>query len=118
MRVIAAWFFVVGLTVSAAAQVQTSTYAVPRTPWGDPDLQGVWPSTRALARRRQRQASLIVEPADGRMPPMTPEAKVRLSAQPTGTARALQQRHRHLAGARVRGDPLRDDPRPADHSPR
>src|SRR5688500_4305698 len=21
------------------------TYEVPRTPWGDPDLQGVWPST-------------------------------------------------------------------------
>src|ERR1044071_632860 len=23
----------------------TSTYQPPRTPWGDPDLQGVWPST-------------------------------------------------------------------------
>ena len=98
----------------------------PRTPWGDPDLQGIWPSgalitvpferppefgTRALltdkeyadrlgalerqaeddaapistgtapsvnppshwleAGRASRQASLIVDPPDGRLPPMT-----------------------------------------------
>jgi hypothetical protein len=29
----------------APSSPQRSTYAVPRTPWGDPDLQGVWPST-------------------------------------------------------------------------
>src|SRR5438128_11933827 len=85
----------------------------PRTPWGDPDLQGLWPATdmqgtpyeraeslagrtaltdeeyaqrkadaQAQVRRggwgeRQanpsRQASLVVEPADGRIPPLTPE---------------------------------------------
>jgi hypothetical protein len=91
----------------------------PKTPWGDPDLQGMWPSgdmtgvplqrpeafgTRttltdeefaqrqtALKRqyfvigawgeqgKAQRQASLIVDPADGRMPAMTAEGQ-RLSA--------------------------------------
>ena len=25
--------------------VTRSTYTPPRTPWGDPDLQGIWPST-------------------------------------------------------------------------
>src|SRR3970282_1843920 len=43
MRLAVAWFFVFGLAVSGAAQAQTSTYSVPRTPWGDPDLQGIWP---------------------------------------------------------------------------
>ena len=89
-------------------------WTVPRTPWGDPDLQGLWPSidmqgtpyerppelagkavlddeefaARAKtqdARRRgwgeqgiaSRQASLIVEPADGRFPPLTPEGQRR-----------------------------------------
>src|SRR5688572_9361174 len=99
--------------------------SVPRTTWGDPDLQGIWPSgqlitvpferpvalgTRALltdqeyaqrvaelerqakadatefstggggvnppshwleSGRASRQASLIVDPPDGRLPPMT-----------------------------------------------
>ena len=111
----------------------------PRTPWGDPDLQGVWPGTpmmgvpmerprqfgeRALLtdeeiaerQRRagappvpptaapgapaggagtgppshwgergdpQRQTSLIVDPPDGRMPPMTPEGERRTAAVPS-----------------------------------
>jgi len=33
----------VGLTGLMAGQ--TKTYTPPRTPWGDPDLQGVWPGT-------------------------------------------------------------------------
>lgn len=116
---------------------QTRAYKVPRTPWGDPDLQGVWPSTefvsvplerpaqfgtrnllnddemvaRALRERNQRegverdgaggptgapghwlewgktqrQASLLIDPPDGRMPAMTPDAKGRASQQPQGT---------------------------------
>jgi hypothetical protein len=108
-------------------------WTVPRTPWGDPDLQGLWPSvdmqgtsyerpenfgtravlnddelkTREAATQRQatsdaettvrqgervgigapsnwgergkaqRQASLIVDPPDGRFPPMTPEGERR-----------------------------------------
>ena len=110
-----------------------TAYTVPRTAWGDPDLQGLWPSndmqgtpyerpesfgTRAVltddeyrarqtASQRQsesdaettfkpgervgigapanwgergkptHQASLIVDPPDGRFPPMTPEGERR-----------------------------------------
>jgi hypothetical protein len=123
------------------AAAQTSSYSSPRTPWGDPDLQGKWPGTamvgvpmqrnpelgtrgvlndeefaerQAQAARQQeldnaefeledaattpggtvggpvsppphwlergepqRQASLIVDPPDGRMPPLTAEAQTR-----------------------------------------
>src|SRR4029453_804355 len=113
-------------------------YTTPRTPWGDPDLQGTWPSTdmvgvpierpvefgtratlseaefqqrRDLAARQaaaddeevvvpraagggdgtgppshwlergatQRQNSLIVDPAEGRMPKMTPYGAERMA---------------------------------------
>ena len=115
-----------------AASVLTGAQGVMRTPWGDPDLQGIWPSgqlinvpferpagfgTRALlsdaefaeraaalerqaeadaaefstggggavtppshwleAGRPSRQASLIVDPPDGRLPPMTDDGKRR-----------------------------------------
>ncbi len=109
------------------------TWTPPRTPWGDPDLQGLWPSidmqgtpyerpenfgTRAFLNseelkareaasqrqsaadaetkirqgervgigapsnwgergRPQRQASLIVDPPDGRFPPMTADGEQR-----------------------------------------
>jgi hypothetical protein len=116
---------------------RAGAWVTPRTPWGDPDLQGIWPSsemigvplqrapelgTRAyltdqefaqrqaqLARQAdaddeqfvadrapgavadgtgppahwgergkpQRQASLIVDPPNGRMPPMTPDGERR-----------------------------------------
>jgi hypothetical protein len=132
-------------TGSAVAQssAPTASYAPPRTPWGDPDLQGIWPSTDMVgvpferpdqfgtrlflteaefkAREAQaekqakldvlefdlteppadivalgdvggvtsppphwlerglpsRQSSLIVDPANGKMPPMTPEGAAR-----------------------------------------
>jgi hypothetical protein len=121
-----------------------SSYQPPRTPWGDPDLQGVWPTTdflgtpfqrpaefgtrnmlteaefatRSAQARKQldtdnaefevetadvsnagevgsatsppphwlergkatRQASFVVEPADGRVPPMTAAGRQRLAA--------------------------------------
>ena len=106
-------------------------YTVPRTPWGDPDLQGVWSSddtsgiprdrpvelgTRLyqsdqefaartkqvddgvrraenaigsfrgdFARRPFRQTSIIVDPPDGRMPAVTPEAEKRRAARDRGT---------------------------------
>jgi hypothetical protein len=135
---------VAGLTVAAShivdAQAKptgsTHGWAVPRTPWGDPDLEGIWPSNEMLgtplerlanfgdrnaltedefaARQTQsqrqaetdaeqfvntqaprrgsgtgppshwgergkpsRQASLIVDPQDGRLPPMTPAGEKR-----------------------------------------
>jgi hypothetical protein len=92
----------------------TKTYTPPKTPWGDPDLQGLWPGSlniplqrpasfgernvltdKELAERdaqektrvenghwieyyaATRQASLIVDPKDGRLPPMTAEAAKR-----------------------------------------
>jgi len=101
------------------------TLSVPRTPWGDPDLQGVWSGRESIGvplerdaaygtrnvltddefealRKRlvanassdnieatnfgaesdlvfhqSRQASLVVDPADGRRPSRTPEAEAR-----------------------------------------
>ena len=131
------------VTVSAQAPASGTPYNPPRTPWGDPDLQGIWPGTDMVsvpferpkefgnrlflteeefkAREAQaakqasldvldfdltkppaeivalgdvggvtsppphwlerglpsRQSSLIVDPPDGRMPPMTPEGAAR-----------------------------------------
>jgi hypothetical protein len=130
-----ALFIALSVAVSSAVVVAQT---VPRTPWGDPDLQGIWPSgqlitvpferpaalgTRALlsdqeyaqrvadveqqakedatefstggggsvtppshwleSGRASRQASLIVDPPDGRLPPMTDEGKRRAAAWPS-----------------------------------
>ena len=135
--------FVAGQGAPHSAKLPKSAYTAPRTPWGDPDLQGVWPGTAMMGvpqerpaavrrsrgrrptknsprdwRRRngrpmrptrnssppragggppgntggpghwgerglpQRQTSLIVDPADGRMPAMTPEGQRRTAAIP------------------------------------
>jgi len=115
------------IVVSAAAALSAAPPAVPHTPWGDPDLEGVWtyatmtplerprdlaaksvlteaeaaeyerqvlarqattnntagpdwwdPGTRRLVDRR---TSLIVDPDDGRLPPLTEEAKQRAAAR-------------------------------------
>ncbi|HKH74802.1 MAG TPA: hypothetical protein VKA59_25760 [Vicinamibacterales bacterium] len=105
-------------------------YTAPKTPWGDPDLQGVWSSddTQGIpmqrpqnisslyqseeqwaarqkqtqqgvqnalnaigtfrgdyARRAFRQTSLIVDPADGRQPAITPAAEKRRASRDRGT---------------------------------
>ncbi len=118
---------------AAKSPAAAKARATPKTPWGDPDLQGVWsgdsaqaipmarPSQfagraelsdeeykakadRDAASRKQslnaqgafardgawldrtfRQTSLIVEPADGVLPPLTPEAQARRAAAPRGT---------------------------------
>ncbi|MBI4521882.1 MAG: hypothetical protein HY701_13675 [Gemmatimonadetes bacterium] len=125
--------------VPAAEQVAPATpgYTAPRTPWGDPDLTGIWPSIdmvrvpvqrapqygtrlfmtaeehavlQKLEQERietmardgaggatgapghwvewgtsQRQTSLLVDPPDGRMPPVTAEGQARAAAAPRGT---------------------------------
>ena len=137
----------IGGQTAQRGQGTTKAYKVPRTAWGDPDLQGLWPSTdmvgvplqraanfgernlltdeefkareAAFARQNDEdnaefsiekvtpeqeargavggpvsppphwlergrpsyQASLIVDPTDGRMPPQTPEAAQRMIAQ-------------------------------------
>jgi hypothetical protein len=137
----------VALAVAPLAGQSKSTYKPPRLPWGDPDLQGVWPGTdmvgvplqrasnfgernlltdeefkaRQAAAARQTdednadfnidkvtseqeargtvggpvsppphwlergkpsyQASLIVDPPDGRLPPQTPEGQARFRAK-------------------------------------
>jgi len=115
--------------VVAAASVAGQSWTPPRTPWGDPDLQGFWPSAEMLgvpferpanlgeratltdeefaqlpARRRtpnandaffgesrdhwreygkpQRQTSLIVDPRNGRLPPLTADGAKRAAALP------------------------------------
>ena len=118
------------LVVTAYNNGPAIPYTVPKTPWGDPDLQGVWssddtqgiPMQRAqnvtglyqtdeqwaarqkqtqqgiqnalnaigtfrgdYARRAFRQTSLIVDPADGRQPAVTPEAQKRRAPRDRGT---------------------------------
>src|SRR5580704_17575699 len=124
------------LTAAAAMGQTAKPWTQPKTPWGDPDLQGLWPATdminvpmqrpaeygtravltkeeyavrdqaakRTAAADKQEyvqegaqvginppsywlehgrpnyQASLIVDPPDGRMPPMTAEAIQLLAA--------------------------------------
>ncbi len=116
--------------VPAAAKAKAKTWVQPKTPWGDPDIQGMWPATdlinvpiqrdpklgernvlndeefavrEAAAKntaaadsqefaapdakaginppsywlergKPQRQASLVVDPPNGRIPPLTEEA--------------------------------------------
>ena len=139
LRIRAGALVVATLSLSIGGLAQ-SGYSTPRTPWGDPDLQGIWPSTHMVgvplerptelgtratltdeeftsraaqnARqaaaddeefvappgggrgggdgtgppshwgergRPQRQSSLIVEPANGRTPPMTPDGQKRMA---------------------------------------
>ncbi len=129
---------------SAAEQVAPKArgYLVPHTPWGDPDLNGIWPSIdmvrvplqraplygsrlfmtaeehAALEKREQEQivrmatdgaggatgapghwvewgksqlqTSLLIDPPDGRMPPLTPEGQARTAAAPRGTLGGAQ----------------------------
>jgi hypothetical protein len=118
---------------AATTKSSTKTWSPPRTPWGDPDVEGTWSSddlrgvptqrpeefagrselsdeefakraatnqdtrTRELNRvgafrndvgtRTFRQASLVVEPSDGRIPPLTPDAQQR-TAQVAATRRS------------------------------
>ncbi|MYI74087.1 MAG: hypothetical protein F4057_01755 [Acidobacteria bacterium] len=115
------------LLVPAPAAAQDGGWSTPRTPWGHPDLQGIWSNTTTTPMERPEdlagreflteeervarnpgsgisaeertafmptgavndywlekgelllQTSLIVDPPDGRYPPLTPEAQARLA---------------------------------------
>jgi hypothetical protein len=136
-----------GPTAGTTGRGSETAYRVPRTSWGDPDLEGIWPGTRMgavplqrpesfgtrnvltdaefaereaqLARQSiqdladfdpenpsipfgqvgggqsppqhwfergdaQRQASLIVDPPNGRLPALTPAARARAAGQSAG----------------------------------
>jgi hypothetical protein len=152
-----------GASSSAKSTAAPKAWTPPRTPWGEPDLQGVWDyrtitpleRPRALAEkpvltdeeaarfeqeenRRQnrdlidpakgglqypaggvvpynefwydrgnslvgsRRTSLIVDPPDGRLPPLTPEAQKRAAAN------AVEQRE--TQAGRPRADSYEDRP--------
>jgi hypothetical protein len=145
-RSIASGLVALALCAWATSQISGQAWTHPRTPWGDPDLQGIWPSSamigvplqrdpalgtrtvvteqefatrQQVAARQaaadseefvaggaggdgtgppnhwlergtpQRQASLIVDPPDGRLPPMTPD----------GERRAAERARRSSTGA-------------------
>jgi len=148
----------IGLSVLGCRTPATSAQSSLRTPWGDPDLQGIWtdeyqtplerpakfagrefltdeevadleqkasaaPGRNARLERgsvadvegayndaftgrgtkviRTRRTSLIIEPKDGRIPPLTPDAQKR--AEASRRARALAT-PAELAAAFVDGD--------------
>src|SRR5262245_2908132 len=125
----------VGQTSPVTTAVKSKAYTPPKTPWGEPDLQGNWPAQFNIPRSRpdsvkdavlsdedlaQRQAqtskqfqarqsstndrglttgppsnfseigkphkqtSLVVDPPDGKMPPLTPQARAILQAERGG----------------------------------
>jgi hypothetical protein len=46
------------LALAATASAQTKTWAQPKTPWGDPDIQGIWPGTAMVGTPLERDRSL------------------------------------------------------------
>jgi hypothetical protein len=148
------WFVPFGIAVEAqkAAAKPLATWTVPRTAWGDPDLQGIWDTSTnipferasgvadkatfsdeelterqqqarkraqenaarspvddptllnvvfegtALRRLPSNRTSLVIDPPDGKIPPLTPEARQRLAARETarqgrGEADSWEDRH-------------------------
>ena len=87
---VAASVAVVSLAMaSASGQAPTSAPkgAAVKTSWGEPDLQGIWTerdvagaydSQVFLTRRHTgRRTSMIIDPPDGRIPPLTPAVQQR-----------------------------------------
>ena len=52
--VAAAAVLTVSVVIQAQAPQAAPDYKAPRTPWGDPDLQGIWPSTEMVGVPLQR----------------------------------------------------------------
>ena len=125
--------------IAAAQAPKPKAYVPPKTPWGDPDLQGLWPGSVNIPLQRpenmgdrdtlteqevkardtaskQRvatgtwieyypassQASLVVDPKNGRLPPMLPEADRRNKAVRGGLGPPT------LSSPEVRADSVED----------
>ena len=125
---------VLALGISSTTSAQSAVQEPPRTPWGDPDLQGVWdnrtitplerpqqfaerPSLTAeeavayeaaTAEQRvndryywdrgiktvsDRRTSLIIDPVDGRVPPLTPAGQRRMEAGRSQGVNAPEERN-------------------------
>jgi hypothetical protein len=129
------WFVFAGLALvqsmlpaPAAGQPRSAAPAVPRTPWGVPNLEGVWDRGTMTPIERPKEfhgrefmtkeeaaaleakpsadevyfapgrkvvptlrTSLIVDPPDGRIPPLTPEAEKRAQAHRANGQRPVRQ---------------------------
>jgi hypothetical protein len=114
-RVVACAVVVLAVVAVGAQDANSNRDTTPRTPWGDPDLQGRWPGTAMMgvpmerpiaaagtrgrgapgagfglgppghwgeSGRPQQQTSLVVDPPDGRIPPMTEDGRRRTAAVP------------------------------------
>lgn len=56
MGVLVVWVVVETLAATASAQTATSSArGAPRTPWGDPDLQGMWTNATATPLERPKE---------------------------------------------------------------
>jgi hypothetical protein len=121
------------------AKTAAKPFTPPKTPWGDPDLQGLWPGSLNIPLQRPesfgerntltdeefkarneaekkrvdnghwieyypavRQVSLIVDPKNGRVPPLTPEAQKRMKEMRDGLGPPT------LAGVEKRADSWED----------
>ena len=87
---------------AASAVTAGGAYTVPRTPWGDPDLQGMWPSTDMVgvpaAARREASARATCSPTRS-----SPSARRAPRRQTDARQRRLRHRQRE-ARAAARGD--------------
>ena len=132
-----------GQAPAAPAGQPAARYEVPRTPWGEPDIQGIWTATRWRACRssarvpgRSRadqgggrqapggatgglnraatgsgatggssrdiapafakttpstQVAMVVDPPDGKMPPLTPEGQKRFAERRRAAVRTTRR---------------------------
>src|SRR6478736_8939276 len=55
-RKVTVWFGAVAMAACVVATLAAQTYTPPKTPWGDPDLQGIWPSTAMVGVPFERPA--------------------------------------------------------------
>ena len=54
--------FAAGQSAARSQKSPKATYTPPRTPWGDPDLQGVWPGTAMMGVPQERPRSSAIAP--------------------------------------------------------